>query len=307
VGEDRAVHFAIDAYQQAKQHAKLDMELLKTNGSVCSVVLSSAVAAISSMERYFNAITQRGTQPLINSKNTYNSQCFKFNYMSDVLAQYAGINGRSLLIPTGCAGCLDAIAYAVTMIRHGLSDVVITGASEAPITPLVVAAFGKIGATSVAFNKEPARASRPFDRNRDGFVLGEGGGILILESLEHAKKRGAPILAEITGISSVNNCYHMTNIPEDGVSIANTCQLALNDAGVAPEQIDHINAHGSSTPQNDVAETNAFKRIFGQSYRSISVTSNKSFLGHAWRPRMLWKLFCPFRHCSTKSFRPLLI
>lgn len=280
-GDDRTVHFALDALSQALSQAKLDIDTVQQQGATCSIVLSSAVAAISSMERYFNKATSSGKENIKTSACHPNKSFFKFNYLTDTLAQRIGINGRSLLLPTGCAGCLDAIAYSVSAIRDGLSDIVITGASEAPITPLVVTAFNKIGATSTKYNNQPEKASRPFDRDRDGFVLAEGCGILILESLEFAQARGAHILAEISGVGSVNNCYHMTNIPQDGVSIARSCQLALDDAGILADEVDHINAHGSSTPQNDVAETQAFKKVFGSRYQEIPVTSNKSFLGHA--------------------------
>ena len=280
-GDDRAICFAMDALNQALKQSGLDIKTEVSQSNVVSLALSSAVAAITSMEREFNKLSRQGLSSVSKSNLYANYSVYKFNHIVDYISRAFEINGRSLLLPTGCAGCLDALSYSVQLIRDGLSDVVISGASEAPITPLVVSAFNKIGATSKKYNQTPDKASRPFDKDRDGFVLAEGCGILILESLEHALSRGAAILAEIAGVGSSNNCYHMTNIPEDGLSIANACQQAFDDAGILPDEIDHINAHGSSTPQNDVAETNAFKRLFGKRYNQIPVTSNKSFLGHA--------------------------
>ena len=164
-------------------------------------------------------------------------------------------------------------------MRAGDVDVAVTGAAEAPITPLVVAAFAKVGATSLR-NSQPQQASRPFDMDRDGFVLAEGSGMLIIEELDHARRRGAEILAELRGYGTVNNYYHMTDIPEDGLRIAKSAELAMLDAGVSPDEVDAINAHGSSTRQNDVAESNAYWHLFGSRAAEIPVTSLKSQIGH---------------------------
>ena len=277
-GYDRSVLFAIDAIDQACSEANINLEKMMSLDKKCSLVVSSAVAAITSMERYYINNKKNGTQF---SSWQPNENYFEFNYITNILSKKYGINGRSLLIPTGCAGCLDALSYSVNLIRNGQSDVVISGATESPITPLVIASFNKIGATADNYNDDPTAASMPFDKNREGFVLAEGCGMLVLESLEYALDRGANILAEITGFGSSNNCYHMTNIPEDGVSIYKACKKAVEDAGISPDSIDHVNAHGSSTPQNDVAETNALRLLMPDNYNQVSVTSNKSRLGHA--------------------------
>lgn len=279
---DRMTLFAVHAIRQALLSANLQEEDLIKRMSRAGIVLSSAVGQIISMERVFRANTSNGVHELkLSSQFLHKNNPFSFNNIINELADIFSIRGRSLLLPTGCAGGVDAISYGVHAIRNNQCDLVIVGACEAPITPLVVAAFSKIGATSTRFNTEPTRASRPFDKDRDGFVLGEGCGILILESLQNAQGRGATILAEIAGVGSVNNCFHMTDIPQDGKSIAESSSAAIADAEISIDDVDFINSHGSSTPQNDIAETNAYKIVFGKKFNKIPVTSNKSLLGHA--------------------------
>jgi 3-oxoacyl-(acyl-carrier-protein) synthase len=266
----------------AVQEALLDAKLLDTSFlKKCGVFIATAIAEIALMEWSFNrhkrGIGHVGFIPL---SSPYFEESFFFNHVARHIVSKYGLKGGAVTIATGCTGGNDAVGYALHMIREGRVDIAITGATEAPITPLVITAFNKIGATSKR-NDQPTKASRPFDVGRDGFVLAEGCGILILESLTHAEARRAPIYAEIRGMGSVNNCYHMTDIPQDGESIAKACQLALKDAKIEPEQVDYINAHGSSTPQNDIAETRAFYRIFGERAGKIPVTSIKSQLGHA--------------------------
>ncbi|MCD6047049.1 MAG: beta-ketoacyl synthase [Gammaproteobacteria bacterium] len=277
---DRCLLFSEYAIEESLKDARLASPL---GNPRYGIYLSSAVAQITAMERIFNHETQSGTKELeldktINGKNSYNP--FLFSSITGELAKRFGFPSH-MLIPTGCAGGIDAITYAVHAIRNNKYDVIVTGATEAPITPLVVSAFSKIGATSRKWNKQPTKASRPFDKGRDGFVLGEGCGILVLESLKHAQKRGAKIYAEITGVGSINNHKHMTDIPQDGVSIARSCVLAIQDANISPDKIDFINAHGSSTPQNDIAETKAFHHIFKERANKIPVTSIKSQIGHS--------------------------
>jgi len=267
---DRVALFAFYAIEEALEKAGILSSHLADKEARIGVYLSSAVSQITSMERFYN---------YHNHFPGYNP--FLFNNLTFLIMEKFKIRGRCLSIPTGCAGGVDALSHSVKAIRSGMLDMVITGAAEAPITPLVVAAFNKIGATSTKRNKTPKSASRPFDKDRDGFVLSEGCGILILESLEHALKRNAHIYAEVAGVGSVNNAFHMTDIPQDGEAIAESCNLALKDAGLFPQDIDFINAHGSSTPQNDIAETQAFHRVFGERASCIPVSSIKSQTGHA--------------------------
>lgn len=277
--QERNLLFAEKAVAEAID----DAQLLKTplNLKRCGVFISTAIAEIALMEWSFNFHKKgAGHIDFVSSDSPYYGESFFFNHVATTIASKYHFQGGAVTIATGCTGGNDAIGYALHRIRSGKVDVAIVGAAEAPITPLVVAAFSKIGATSKR-NQEPTQASRPFDRSRDGFVLAEGCGILVLESLAHAQRRGARIYAEVAGFGSVNNCYHMTDIPQEGEAIAAASKLALKDAHTEPAEIDYINAHGSSTPQNDIAECKAFYRVFGSRAREIPVTSIKSQLGHA--------------------------
>lgn len=196
------------------------------------------------------------------------------------LARQAGCDGPVLTISTGCTAGLDAIAAAADLVRQHDADLVVAGSAEAPLTSVVFAAFDLIGATSRR-NHDPAHASRPFDRERDGFVLAEGASILILEERERARRRGARIYAELAGSASLSNAYHMTNLPADGAALARCITLALEDAAVPSEAVSMVNAHGSSTPQNDLCETNAVKTALGARAGGIPVNSLKAITGHA--------------------------
>ncbi|WP_316355586.1 beta-ketoacyl-[acyl-carrier-protein] synthase family protein [Candidatus Neptunichlamydia sp. REUL1] len=246
----------------------------------CAVMISTAIAEISVMEEMFNNHGRgEGHVDFVPLDNSYSGRSFCFNNVAQQIAQNHGIRGKVVTISTGCTGGNDAIGYALHMIRSGKIQLAISGSVDAPITPLVVSAFSRIGATSLR-NEDPQLASRPYDSERDGFVLAEGCGILILENLSHALKRGAPILAEVAGFASVNNCYHMIDIHHDGLAISKSCKLALEDAKISANEVDFVNAHGSSTPQNDVAESHALHRVFKERTCQIPVTSIKSQLGH---------------------------
>lgn len=238
--------------------------------------LATAIGPMAAMEYFY--IQNNILKCQRHSKNI--SSVFSFGNIGRELKDTFCIDGSQIIIPTGCVGGCDAVTYAVNMIREGRETCVIAGAVEAPITPLVVGAFSKINATSTR-DCEPSQASCPFDTNRDGFVLAEGCGILILESESHARKRGVPILAEIKGAGSVNNCFHMTDISVEGNYIEKSCRLALDDAHLKVDAIDYINAHGSSTPQNDLSEAIAFNQLFEKRTQDIPVTSIKSQIGHA--------------------------
>jgi 3-oxoacyl-[acyl-carrier-protein] synthase II len=182
-------------------------------------------------------------------------------------------------VVTACASGANAIGEAMRLIRQGDADVVIAGGAEAAILPVAVAAFNAMGAISTR-NEEPERASRPFDRTRDGFVMGEGAGILILEGLEHAQARGARVYAEVVGYGTSADAYHITAPPENGEGAALAMRRALADAGLSPRDIDYINAHGTSTPLNDRSETQAIKAVFGEAAYNVPISSTKSMIGH---------------------------
>lgn len=279
--EDRSVQLAFLACEEAIKLSGLNSKDLSSDR--VNVTLASAIGNITTMENILHSIVNENSGLKLNEKREYDkwANYFQFNHLSKFISNYYGILGESVVIATGCTGGLDAIGYSFESIRRGEADIVITGSSEAPITPLVVSSFSKINATSTKFNDTPELASRPFDKDRDGFVLSEGSGIIILESLDHALSRGAKIYGEVVGYGSCNNAQHMTDIPSDGESIAKSIKLALQDAKTHPSKIDYINLHGSSTPQNDRAETEALKRVFGDEYNHIPVNSNKSQIGHS--------------------------
>ena len=184
-----------------------------------------------------------------------------------------------MVITTACASATHAIGVAYRLIREGEADVVVSGGSEAAITPLALAGFCSMKALSTR-NDDPLKASRPFDKERDGFVMGEGGGVLILEELEHARKRGAKIYGEIIGFGMTADAYHITAPDPEGEGAKKAMEFALNDAKIAPHQVDYINAHGTSTPLNDKLETLAIKKLFGDHAYKLAVSSNKSMIGH---------------------------
>ncbi|MGH9346872.1 MAG: beta-ketoacyl-[acyl-carrier-protein] synthase family protein, partial [Vicinamibacterales bacterium] len=203
-----------------------------------------------------------------------------FHSVAVELAARSGAAGPALTISTGCTAGLDAVATAFDLIRSGVADAAIAGSAEAPLTPVVMAAFDLIGATTRR-NHDPGRASRPFDRDRDGFVLAEGAALILLEEHARAVKRGARIYAEIRGTASVSNAFHMTNLPAAGEALARCIREALVDAQIDAEHVDHVSAHGSSTQQNDLCETNAIKAALGETAARVTVNALKSMVGHA--------------------------
>jgi minimal PKS ketosynthase (KS/KS alpha) len=184
------------------------------------------------------------------------------------------------VVSTGCTSGIDAVGYGHQLIQDGDADVIIAGASESGISPISMACFDPIGATST-LNDDPARASRPFDRRRDGFVMGEGAAVLILEDLEHARRRGARAYCEITGYATRGNAFHMTGLRPDGAEMAEAISDALRQGGTDPARVDYVNAHGSGTKQNDIHETAALKRALGDRAYGVPVSSIKSMVGHS--------------------------
>ncbi|MGL4524077.1 MAG: beta-ketoacyl-ACP synthase II [Spirochaetia bacterium] len=196
------------------------------------------------------------------------------------VAMMFNFQGPCLCITTACASGTDAIVCAGDAIRSGRADVVITGGVEAAVTGLSLAGFTRLTALTTAFNDDPQRASRPFDKDRSGFVMGEGAGILVLEEYEHAKRRGANIICEYAGGSMTCDAYHLTSPAPDARGAIEAFQLCLKDAGMKPQDVDYINAHGTSTPVNDPAETYAIKHVFGDHARKLKISSTKSMMGH---------------------------
>jgi 3-oxoacyl-[acyl-carrier-protein] synthase II len=201
------------------------------------------------------------------------------NLAPGMLSMRYGFKGPNFGIANACASGASAIGEAFRMVREGRADVMVTGGVEAIITPLTVSAFMSLRALSTR-NDEPQRASRPFDKDRDGFVLSEGAGILIIESLEHANDRGARPYCEIKGYGATNDGFHMVMPDPEGEGAFQAMKMAVKDAQMAPEEIDYVNAHGTSTELNDKMETKAIKRLFGNSGQKVAVSSNKSMIGH---------------------------
>jgi 3-oxoacyl-[acyl-carrier-protein] synthase II len=191
-----------------------------------------------------------------------------------------GAKGPNFTISTACSSSAHALGQAMQCIKDGRADMVITVGADASITPLVFAGFCSMRALSTKFNDDPQRASRPFDRLRDGFVMGEGAGALVLESAAHAKKRKARIYAEVAGYAATSEAYHMVIPREDGQEVATTMRLALADAGIRPSQVDYINAHATSTTIGDGVETKAIRQVFKSRADQIAVSATKSLVGH---------------------------
>jgi 3-oxoacyl-[acyl-carrier-protein] synthase II len=201
------------------------------------------------------------------------------NMAAGNVAIYSGAKGPNMNTVTACASATTAIGEAFETIKRGAADIMIAGGTEASITPSAVAGFGNMKALSTR-NDEPEKASRPFDKDRDGFVIGEGAGIMILETLESAKKRGANIIAEVVGYGASGDAYHITSPAPEGEGAVRAMKAAVERAGMKPEEINYINAHGTSTPLNDQYESTAIKKLFGDHAYKLKVSSTKSMTGH---------------------------
>ena len=277
---DRYALFALAAAEMAMKEAGLSKSNLDEQS--LGVCIATAIAGTKYMEEEFLRLTENGYQdinPEWASRNLFTGA--SFNVASSEVAKHYGARGPVQTLATGCTAGLDAIGQALEIIRAGQADIMLAGAAEAPLTPIAMAAFDIIGALASDSNDAPEKASRPYDQTRSGFVLGESCGVLVMESLDHALARGANILAEVKGFGSTCNAYHMTDLAPEGLDLHRAMKLALTDGGVDPSQIDHVNAHGSSTPQNDVNESNAVKATLGDHAYNIPVCSLKSLIGHA--------------------------
>jgi len=277
---DRAAQFAVVSAREAVADSGLDAD--KLDPSRIGTSLGSAVGCTTSLEREYVVVSDTGQ--LWNLDHEYVIpqlyQHFVPSSMAAEVAWTAGAEGPAAVVSTGCTSGLDAIGHAVELIREGTTDIMLAGATEAPISPITSACFDAIHATTPR-NDTPETACRPFDRTRNGLVLGEGAAVLILEELETAKRRGARIYAEIAGFASRCNAYHMTGLKADGREMAEAIDAAMAQSGLAPTTVDYINAHGSGTKMNDRHETGAFKRSLGEHAYRTPVSSIKSMIGHS--------------------------
>jgi beta-ketoacyl-acyl-carrier-protein synthase II len=275
---DRYVQFGVVCGDMAIKDSGLDFN--KEDTARVGVCLANAICGTKYMEEEFALVTDDGKKPIEPAKvrpDLYDAAMF--NTPSIELSARYKLQGICNTLSTGCTAGTDSLGFGLETIQDGEQDIMICGAAEAPITPITFGAFDVVSVLSVK-NDEPEKASRPFDKKRDGFVLSEGAGILILEELGHALSRNARIYAEVIGFGTSCNAFHMTDLPADGSAMANCIKLALEDASVRPDEIDYINAHGSSTRMNDIFETSAYKMILGDHAYKLPISSLKSMIGH---------------------------
>ncbi|MFI5976430.1 beta-ketoacyl-[acyl-carrier-protein] synthase family protein [Streptomyces sp. NPDC051452] len=277
---DRASQFAVVCTRDAVADSGLDFD--DVDPARIGVGLGSAVASATSLENEYLVMSDAGREWLVDAD--YMSP-HMFDYLSPgvmpaEVAWAVGAEGPAAMVSDGCTSGLDAVGYGVQLIRENSADIVLAGAADTPISPIVVACFDAIKATTPR-NDDPARASRPFDGSRNGFVLAEGAAMFVLEEYERAVRRGARIYAEVGGYATRCNAYHMTGLKADGREMAEAIRVALDESRIDPTGIDYVNAHGSGTKQNDRHETAAFKRSLGPHAYDVPVSSIKSMVGHS--------------------------
>ncbi|WP_405492755.1 beta-ketoacyl-[acyl-carrier-protein] synthase family protein [Streptomyces sp. NBC_00096] len=277
---DRAAQFAVVSAREALADSGLDLSAIDPYRT--GVTIGSAVGATTSLDTEYEVVSDGGAKWLVDPQYAV-PHLFDYLVPSSFAAEVAwsvGAQGPASVVSTGCTSGLDSVGHAVELIREGSADVMVAGATDAPISPITVACFDAIKATSPR-NDDPATASRPFDASRNGFVLGEGSAVFVLEELTAARARGAHIYAEIAGFASRCNAYHMTGLRKDGAEMAEAIRVALDDSRLDRTAVDYINAHGSGTKQNDRHETAAFKRSLGDHAYATPVSSIKSMIGHS--------------------------
>ena len=270
---DRYSQLAMASAKEAVNHAGLDPKQLQLDR--VGVIIGSGIGGLKTLGDQDENLIMKGPQRV----SPFMIPMMISNMAAGLVSMEFGFSGPNFCVVTACATSNNCIGEAWRLIRDDEADVILAGGSESACVPLGMSGFAAMRALSTR-NDEPERASRPFDKDRDGFVLGEGAGTVILEELEHAKKRGANILAELTGYGLTADAYHMTSPPPGGSGAVKAMQHTLKRAGVNPEEIDYINAHGTSTPVGDVAETEAIKTVFGEHAKKLAVSSTKSMTGH---------------------------
>jgi len=270
---DRFIHLGIAAGVQALKDSGL--EVTETNAPRIGVNIGSGIGGLPMIEETYNDVLKRGPRKI----SPFFIPSTIINMISGNLSIMHGLKGPNLAMVTACTTSAHCIGESGRLIEYGDCDAMVAGGAEATITLLTVGGFAAARALSTR-NDDPATASRPWDRDRDGFVLGEGAGVVVLEEFEHAKRRGAKIYAELAGYGMSGDAYHMTAPQEDGEGAARCMENALRNARLNREDIDYINAHGTSTPLGDLAETIAVKRCFGDHARKLAVSSTKSMTGH---------------------------
>jgi 3-oxoacyl-[acyl-carrier-protein] synthase II len=270
---DRFTQFALAVTLEALEQAELSID--ETNRDRVGVLIGSGIGGIGTLLEQVEVMRERGPERI----SPFLIPMMISDSAAGMIAIHLGVRGPNMALATACASGSNAIGEAAEMIRRGTADVMIAGASEASIVAVAMGGMNVMGALSTR-NDDPERASRPFDKNRDGFLMGEGAGILILESLEHAQARGAGILCEVSGYGTSDDAYHVSAPAENGAGAALSMRYALDDAGLKPDDIGYINAHGTSTVLNDKSETAAIKTVLGEQAYKIPISSTKSMTGH---------------------------
>ncbi len=269
---DRYNQFAMAASKMAVENANLDLDSL--NKDRCGVIVGSGIGGIETFEEQHSVLLSKGPGRV----SPFFIPMMISNMASGRIAIQYGFMGFNECVVTACATSNNAIGDSFKVIQRGDADLMLTGGAEASLTSISFAGFCNMGAMSK--NPDPATASRPFDKDRDGFVMGEGAGVLVLEELEHALNRGANILAEVVGYGCTCDAYHITAPHPEGLGGIKSMQMAINDAGIKPEEVSYINAHGTSTPLNDPGEVNVVKTVFGSHAANVAMSSTKSMTGH---------------------------
>lgn len=264
--------YAVAAAGEAIADAGLDMA--DEDAYMAGTSVSSGIGSLDAMEREHKKLLEKGPSRI----NPLLVPLMITNMAAGNVAIAFGLKGKSLNVVTACASGTNAVGEGYRSIQSGEADIMVSGGTESAVTPIGIGGFAAL--TALSASTDPKRASIPFDRDRSGFVMGEGAGILVLEELEHAKKRGVHIYAEITGYGCSNDAFHITSPAEDGSGAARAMTNAMNEAGVRPADIDYINAHGTSTHHNDLFETRAIKLAFGEDAYGVKISSTKSMVGH---------------------------
>lgn len=270
---DLFIQYALAATKEALEDSGL--KIIPENCEQIGVIVGTGLGGLPSLEKYHQILLEKGPSRV----SPFFIPMLIANMASGQIAIQFGVKGINSCLVTACATGAHCIGDAFRAILYGDAEAVIAGGTEANISPLTIAGFNSMKALSTR-NDEPERACRPFEKNRDGFVVGEGAGIVILEELEFAFKRGARIYAELVGFGYTGDAYHITAPPPDGDGAIRCMRMAINDAGLKPEEIDYINAHGTSTPLNDATETQAIKKVFGEHAQKIPISATKSMTGH---------------------------
>lgn len=270
---DRFTQFAIAATKMALEDSRLNLSSIDC--SRVGVVMGSGIGGSETCEEQHNTLIEKGPKRV----SPFFIPMMIANMASGQVSMAFNLKGPNFTVVTACASGTNAIGEAFRILQRNDADIMVAGGTEAPITPLSLAGFSSMKALSTR-NDEPHKASRPFDKDRDGFVMGEGAGVMILETLDHALKRNAHIYAEVIGYGTTADAYHLTQPAPEGEGAARAMKAAIDDAGIKPGQVDYINAHGTSTPLNDKFETLAIKNAFGEHAYNLAISSTKSMTGH---------------------------